>query len=253
MTYWLNWKKIGLSRAYYVKQRLTPDRMPTARARAAFAFLQSHNEYYKAFLRHHNFLLDGHKTLSLSSYDLFILERGVECAMFPHLYPTTEFNDTGILASYKADSQDSSNRVLSIGTSWTRKVLSGVRVYAEHRDLAFFLYEKATAQKFFAAQTRAQRMGVTADIMVRDSQMSSGYWDIVQEALADLVRIMVARCFDEQNHKDLYDHVRGLRGQVGNRHADVTIGLGSPNETIAFVCNRLLISKKRRGLCSLRS
>lgn len=102
--------------------------------------------------------------------------------------------------------------------SWTRKVLSGVRVYGEHRDLSFFLYEKAMAQKFFAAQTRAQRMGVTADIMVRDSQMSSGYWDIVQEALADLVRIMVDRCFDAQAHKELYEHVRGLRGQVLNRN-----------------------------------
>ena len=93
----LNWKKTGLSRAYYVKDRLTDARMPTPRAKAAFAFLQTHNEYYKAFLRHHNFLLDGHKTLTLSSYDLFIVERGIECAMYPHLYPTTEFNDTGIL------------------------------------------------------------------------------------------------------------------------------------------------------------
>ena len=87
--------------------------------------------------------------------------------------------------------------------SWTRKVLSGVRVYGEHRDLSFFLYEKSMAQKFFAAQCRGQRMGVTADVMVRDSQQSSGYWDIVQEALADLVRIMVSRCFDEINHKDI--------------------------------------------------
>ena len=82
-------------------------------------------------------------------------------------------------------------------------MLSGVRVYGEHRDLSFFLYEKALAQKFFAAHTRSQRMGVTADVMVRDSQLSSGYWDIVQEALADLVRIMVHRCFDEENHKEL--------------------------------------------------
>ena len=26
---------------------------------------------------------------------------------------------------------------------------------------------------------------------------------------------MLGRCFDEKNHKRLYDHVRGLRGQVG--------------------------------------
>ena len=194
---------MGLSRAYYVKERLTVESMPTARAAAAFAFLQKHNAYYKAFLHAHNLLLNNRQCLTMSSYDLFIVQKGIECAMYPHLYPMTEYTDTGILASYKADSQDSSNRVLSIGMSWTRKVLSGVRVYGEHRDLSFFLYEKSMAQKFFAAQTRAQRMGVTADVMVRDSQQSSGYWDIVQEALADLVRIMVARCFDEKGHKEI--------------------------------------------------
>ena len=55
---------------------------------------------------------------------------------------------------------------------------------------------------------------MTADVMARTSQSSAGYWEVVQDALADLVRIMLARCYDEANHKALYDHVRGLRGQV---------------------------------------
>ena len=70
------------------------------------------------------------------------------------------------------------------------------------------------AMKFFAAHSRAQQIGLTADIMTRDSQASTGYWEIVRDALADLVRIMLRRCYDEANHKVLYDHVRGLRGQV---------------------------------------
>ena len=57
-------------------------------------------------------------------------------------------------------------------------------------------------------------MGITADVLARDSQTSAGYWEIVQDGLADLVRIMLIRCYDKKNHKDLYDHVRGLRGQV---------------------------------------
>ena len=87
-------------------------------------------------------------------------------------------------------------------------------MYAEQQDLAFFLYEKYLAMKFFAAHTRAQRMGITGDVMARDSQTSAGYWEIVQDGLADLVRIMLARCYDKKNHKHLYDHLRGLRGQV---------------------------------------
>ncbi|MEC9336435.1 MAG: hypothetical protein VYC68_02925 [Candidatus Thermoplasmatota archaeon] len=89
-----------------------------------------------------------------------------------------------------------------------------MRVYGEQRDLSFFLYEKHLAHKFFTAQVRAKRLGVTGDVMARDSQASTGYWEIVQDALADVVRIMCARCYDEQGHKQLYDHVRNLRGQV---------------------------------------
>ena len=105
-------------------------------------------------------------------------------------------------------------RIVSIGRSFTRKALSSVRAYAEQRDLVFLMYEKQLAQKFFAAHTRGQRMGVTADVMTRDSQGSSGYWEIVRDALADLVRIMLARCFDKVNHKMLYEHVCGLRGDL---------------------------------------
>ena len=76
------------------------------------------------------------------------------------------------------------------------------------------MYEKQLANKFFNAQVRAKRMNVTGDTMTRDSQVSAGYWEIVQDALADLVRIMLVRCFDEENHKLLYDHCRNLRGQV---------------------------------------
>ena len=132
--------------------------------------------------------------------------------------PIASWGCAFLSASYKEDSEDTSNRVLSIGTSWTRKALSGVRVYAEHRDLAFFLYERFLAQKFFAAHSRSQRMGVTADVMVRDSQLSSGYWEIQQEALADLVRIMVHRCYDEENYKDLppSQYIYGTRRVLDN-------------------------------------
>ena len=97
----------------------------------------------------------------------------------------------GIKAHYQAQFGDDTNRVISIGMSFTRKALSSVRVYAEKRDLIFFLYERYLAAKFFHAQVRAQRMGVTADVMARDSQASSGFWDIVQDALADLVRVQL--------------------------------------------------------------
>ena len=67
---------------------------------------------------------------------------------------------------------------------------------------------------YFVAQTRAKQLGITGDILVRWSQSSTGFWDIVQDSLADLVRIMLVRCFDEENHPQLYSHTRNLRGQL---------------------------------------
>jgi len=80
--------------------------------------------------------------------------------------------------------------------------------------LTVFLYEKHIANKFFCAQPLAKRMGLTADVMARDSQASSGYWEIVRDALADLVRIMLVRCYDQEHHPQLYNHCRNLRGEV---------------------------------------
>jgi len=174
--------------------------------------------------------INSKASMNLSSYDLFIGSKekvtsdksyrypigysGIECAMFPHLYPSSDFTDTALEHNYMEYTYDETNRVLSIGYSWTRKVLSSVRVYGEQRDLAFFLYEKQMALKFFAAHERAKRMEITADIMTRDSQASAGYWEIVRDSLADLVRIMVVRSYDEDNYPELYRHCRNLRGEM---------------------------------------
>ena len=106
-----------------------------------YVFLKSHNEILR---------IGGSK--NISSYDLFVVQRGIECAMFPHLYPTADFTDTGILAHYQATHGDNSSRIASIGLPWTRKCTSGIRAYAEHRDLSFFLYERHLAGKYFWAQ-----------------------------------------------------------------------------------------------------
>ena len=66
---------------------------------------------------------------------MFILSPGIEGAIRPYLYPMADFTDTDIRANYQTASSDFSQRVVSIGLSWTRKVLSSVRVYGEDRDI----------------------------------------------------------------------------------------------------------------------
>ena len=209
-----NWKKVGLSRAYYKKELVCEQSMPTDRSKAAFRFLMANNMYYKVFRGYQKICIDTGSSHNLSSYDLFVVLKGIECAMFPVLYPTTDFTDTGIMEHYLHQTGDTTNRVCSIGLSWTRKVLSSVRVFGEQRDLPFFLYEKHLAMKYFSAQVRAKELAVTGDVLTRDSQTSSGYWDIVQDSLADLVRIMLVRCYDSENYPQLYKHCRNLRGEV---------------------------------------
>ena len=141
-----------------------------------------------------SFLLDG-MGVSVSSYELFVTEPGLECAMFPVLYPTTDFTDTGIREHYLHDHNDDTNRVISVGLSYTRKVLSSVRAYAEQRDLAFFLYERYLANKFFTAQCRAQRMGVTGDTGISMLRFSRACFTcVLVEHGGALVLHMVDRC-----------------------------------------------------------
>jgi len=175
-----NWNKVKLSKAYFAKElvaesRLIEKGMP--KAAAAFRYLMAHNKYYSCFHRMHKERLDSGQSLNLSSYHLFVHSDyvGIECAMRPILYPSTEFSDTGILRAYKDAVDDNTQRVLRIGYSWTRKVLSSVRAYAEDQNLSFFLYEKYLACKYFAAITRAKQMNLTGDVLARDSQCSTGY------------------------------------------------------------------------------
>ena len=210
-----NWKKVGLSMAVYKEGRFDEDAMPTARAKAAYRWLRRENRYYEAHCVEQARRVAAGQSLWLSSYDLFVAQRGIECAAFPHLYPTTAFTDTGLLEYYQETTQDATNRVCSIGQSWTRKVLSSVRAYGESNALAFYLYERHLAHKFFFAHSRGQKYGVTADVMCRDSQLSAGYWEVVQDANADLVRVMRDRCFDEKYAGGkLHRQVRENRGQV---------------------------------------
>ena len=95
-----NWKKVGLSRAYYRKERVSEESMPTERCKAAFRFLMDNNKYYRGFQIHQGILIANGSSLNISSYDLFIVQTGIECAMCPVLYPTADFTDTGIMDHY---------------------------------------------------------------------------------------------------------------------------------------------------------
>ena len=117
-----NWKKTGVSVAYFKRTLVHEGSMPTPRAAAAFRYLMQENKFYALYSGMQRRLLEEKEELRITSYDLFIVHKGIECAMYPVLYPTTEFSDTGIMTQYRDETSDATNRVTSIGFSWTRKV-----------------------------------------------------------------------------------------------------------------------------------
>ena len=92
----MNWKKTGLSRAYFKEKLVDEKNMPSQKAKAAFRYLMDHNQYYKTFQQMQGRIIREGGSFNISSFDLFIVMDGIECAMFPVLYPNTNFTDTGV-------------------------------------------------------------------------------------------------------------------------------------------------------------
>ena len=92
----LNWKKTGLSRARFADREVSADTMPTARCKAAFQYLCEKNPFYANLLKEQQQRRATKASMSISSYDLFIVYAGIETAIYPELYPSVEFTDTGI-------------------------------------------------------------------------------------------------------------------------------------------------------------
>ena len=112
--------KVGLSTAYFKRTAVTELNMPTPRAKAAFRYLLANNKYYKKYWEMQKELLENDRILTISSFDLSINHTGIECAMFPVLYPETAFTDTGILQTYRDESGD---RTVRTAVSYTHLTL----------------------------------------------------------------------------------------------------------------------------------
>ena len=149
-----NWKKVGLSRAYYRAQRLNAKDM-TPRAAAAFQFLQDNNVYYKYFLEQHNDRLESKSIMTISSYDLFI-SRTVSNAPYG---PICIRRRTSPIQTYDAISDGVGRLHAACGIHRslvdTQGIVERPRIRRRPRSV-FFLYEKQMAQKYFNAKSSAE-------------------------------------------------------------------------------------------------
>ena len=101
-----HWKKTQLSRAYFKGDLVHRDAMPSEKCKAAFDFLMKNNEFYRLRVEEQHKRIAAGSSLNISSLDLFINIHGIECAMFPVLYPFGSWSDTGLKQAYVADTSE---------------------------------------------------------------------------------------------------------------------------------------------------
>eukprot|EP00959_Pyramimonas_sp_CCMP1952_P175429 3666367-Pyramimonas_sp.AAC.1 len=77
----------------------------------------------------------------------------------------------------------------SMKKAFLRKVPSRCRTYGDAEavpDLAFLLYDMATAQRISASLAIAGQRGITPDVVADTSSTSESYWRHEQDLLCDV-------------------------------------------------------------------
>jgi hypothetical protein len=91
----INWKKTGISKAWFNKIRVCRDNITSTMAKAAYDYLMQYNPFYRDLAEEQAKRIEHKACMQISSFDLFITYHGIECGIFPELYPTADFIDTG--------------------------------------------------------------------------------------------------------------------------------------------------------------
>ena len=177
-----NWKKTKVCRVNLKREDLDTCGAMTPRARAAYEWLCVHNRTYRRYVRQHKRELEvpaERREMFIATYRLLIQSRGIEVALFPVLYPWEVYSDSDVITWSKERQLLKKSQLPSMKTSFLRKVHSRCRVYGDAEavpDLAFLLYDMATAQRISASIAVAERQGITSDVVADNSSTSESYW-----------------------------------------------------------------------------
>ena len=177
-----NWKKTKVCRVNLKREDLDTCGAMTPRARAAYDWLMVHNLTYRRYVMQHKRELEvpaERREMFIATYRLLIQSRGIEVALFPVLYPWAVYSDSDVIIWSKERQLLKKSQLPSMKTSFLRKVHSRCRVYGDAEavpDLAFLLYDMATAQRISASIAVAERKGITPDVVADNSSTSESYW-----------------------------------------------------------------------------
>ena len=177
-----NWKKTKVCRVNLKCEDLDTCGAMTPRARAAYDWLMVHNRTYRRYVMQHKRELEvpaERREMFIATYRLLIQSRGIEVALFPVLYPWEVYSDSDVSIWSKDRQLLKKSQLPSMKTSFLRKVHSRCRAYGDAEavsDLAFLLYDMATAQRISASIAVAERKGITPDVVADNSSTSESYW-----------------------------------------------------------------------------
>ena len=144
----------------------------------------------------------------ISTFILLLKMKGVECAVWPWLFPVPRLCDTALRES-EAGAEFSRP---SLRHSFCLKVRSSVSAYVHEAKWVFFLYDVVRARSFYQHCLIAKIKKIDVACTVRNEAMSEQYWRKEQDLCADMVRVMLERSHRRvAGYEAVYEHcVAGL-------------------------------------------
>ncbi|CAK0897525.1 unnamed protein product, partial [Prorocentrum cordatum] len=189
-----NWKKTQVCRVNYKREDLETCGAMTPRARAAYDWLMVHNRTYRRYAMQQKRMLsypEDEREMFIATYRLLLQSQGIEVALFPVLYPWEVYSDSDVRGWAGDRKLMKRSQLPSMQKAFLRKVHSRCRTYGDAEavpDLAFLLYDMATAQKISASLAVAEHRGITPDVVADNSSTSESYWRHEQDLLCDVVQ-----------------------------------------------------------------
>ena len=131
---------------------------------------------HKAFIDKHNEALETNDKINL--YDYSAIE-GIECCLWPHLYPYTDLCETTLKENESC---------LSSKFAFLNKVFSNILDYALTYDLLQFHYDMLIFKMVMGAISSARRMKSSPARALNAKTFSAGYWKTQHRLSVDAVR-----------------------------------------------------------------
>lgn len=169
----ISWSKHSVDH----KINMITDREAKNRCRKAYDFLMNSDETcYKKFVQMRVDYLDEGKPIH--AYD-FQETEGIECALWPHLYPCTSWCESVLSGK---DSR------ISLKISFLTKILSGIVDYSLDYELLQFHFDRWIFKTVTGAINSASTMNCSPATALDMKIFSSGYWKWQHRFLVDALR-----------------------------------------------------------------